>query len=251
MFKEKMIYCFDLDETLCFRNSNSDSYKNARPDQIMIDHVNKLYSCGNKIVIFTARGSSSGINWKDITENQLLKWGVSYSELIMGKPSYDIIIDDKAINSEDYRKKITRKTGFVASSFDLLHAGHCLFLKEARENCDYLIAAIQEDPTIDDFNNRPLRSPKNKPIQSIRERLIQLDSCKYVDEIVQYKTEGDLERILKNIKPSIRFLGSEYIGVAATGQNLSEEVFYHERNHNYSSSNLRKRIHDDSVKNSI
>ena len=96
------------------------------------------------------------------------------------------------------------KIGITFSTFDLLHAGHVLMLKEAKESCDYLIAGLQTDPTID----RP--GTKNKPVQSIIERQIQLEGCKYVDEIIVYQTERDVEDILKTKTINARILGVEY-----------------------------------------
>ena len=127
------------------------------------------------------------------------------------------------------------KIGITASCFDLLHAGHCLMLKDAKNQCDKLIVALQRDPSID-------RPEKNKPIQSLEERRIQLEAVKYVDEIVLYDTEADLLDILNKIKPDIRVLGTDYINKDFTGKNLNIELFYHERNHSWSSSELRKRI---------
>jgi len=108
-------------------------------------------------------------------------------------------------------------------------------LKDAKNQCDKLIVALQRDPSID-------RPEKNKPIQSLEERRIQLESVKYVDEIVLYDTEADLLEILNKIKPDVRVLGTDYINKDFTGKNLNIELFYHERNHPWSSSELRKRI---------
>jgi glycerol-3-phosphate cytidylyltransferase len=105
------------------------------------------------------------------------------------------------------------KIGIVASSFDLLHAGHVMMLREARSNCDHLIAALQTDPTID-------RPEKNKPVQTIVERYIQLSAVKYVDEIVTYATEQDLEDILEMYPIDIRVLGEEYRDKDFTGREI-------------------------------
>ena len=251
MSEKKLTYCFDLDETICARESGED-YSKSFPISGMIDFINKLYDSGHNIIIFTARGSSSGLCWKDVTEEQCKRWGLKFHKIILGKPSYDIFVDDKAVNASNFRKKNgIGVVGFVASSFDLLHAGHCLFLKEAKANCDHLIAALQSDPTGEDFLKRPIKKPKSKPIQSVNERKIQLDSCKYIDEILQYDTEEELEALLEKIKPDIRFLGSDYRGIRVTGEKYCGRFFYHERNHNYSSSELRKRIYDDSIKNFV
>lgn len=96
-----MIIYIDIDETIC-RSPNKD-YPNSTPIQENIDKANKLYDEGHKIVYWTARGSSSGIDWTELTTNQLNKWGVKYHEVKLGKPSYDLFIDDKAINTEDWK----------------------------------------------------------------------------------------------------------------------------------------------------
>mgnify|MGYP004463272173 FL=1 len=128
------------------------------------------------------------------------------------------------------------KVGFTCSCFDLLHAGHILMLKDAKEQCDKLIVGLQTDPSID----RPLT--KNKPIQSLRERKIQLEAVKYIDDIFVYETESDLIDLLKLVKPDIRILGSDYKDESFTGDDLNIPVYYHERDHDYSSSDLRKKI---------
>ena len=128
------------------------------------------------------------------------------------------------------------KIGFTCSCFDLLHAGHILMLKDAKEQCDKLIVGLQTDPSID----RPLT--KNKPIQSLRERKIQLEAVRYVDDIFVYETESDLIDLLKLVKPDIRILGSDYKDKSFTGDDLNIPIYYHERDHDYSSSDLRKKI---------
>lgn len=125
--------------------------------------------------------------------------------------------------------------GITASSFDLLHAGHIEMLEESKKNCDYLICCLQTDPTID-------RPHKNKPIQSIVERYIQLKAVKFVDEIIPYESEDDLIDILKIKMPHIRFLGEEYRTKDFTGKDLSMNFFYNKRQHRFSTSELRHRI---------
>lgn len=131
--------------------------------------------------------------------------------------------------------------GFTCSTFDLLHAGHLLMLKEIREQCDYLIVGLQTNPAID----RP--DSKNKPIQSIVERRIQLESVKYVDEIVVYDTEKDLEDILLSFPINVRFLGEEYKSKEFTGKKICSDlgitIRFNTRNHNFSSSELRERVY--------
>ena len=124
--------------------------------------------------------------------------------------------------------------GFTCSCFDLLHAGHILMLQYAKARCDKLIVGLQTDPT-----DRP---EKNSPIQSLEERRIQLEAVKYVDEVFTYDTEKDLYKKLLDINPDVRILGSDYIGKSFTGDDLDIEIYYHERKHNYSSTNLRQNI---------
>lgn len=230
-----MKYCFDLDETICLTPSDR-QYRNAIPYVPVIDRINRLYDDGHEITIFTARGSSSGIDYTDLNREQLSRWGVKYHKLIdKGKPSYDLFVDDRAISASEWRQREgIRLVGFVASCFDLLHAGHCLYLKEARSVCDYLVAALQEDPSVD-------RPEKNKPIQTLEERRIQLESVKYVDEVVTYRTEHDLEILLDRIRPNVRILGSDAKGKPITGHTYCANIYYHERNHHWSSSNIRNR----------
>ena len=131
---------------------------------------------------------------------------------------------------------IVSTIGFTCSCFDLLHAGHILMLQDAKRQCDKLIVGLQTDPTID----RP--DTKNKPIQSFEERKIQLEAVKYVDEVFIYDTEEELYKKLLFINPDVRILGSDYIGKSFTGDDLDIEIHYHERKHNYSTTNLRKKI---------
>ena len=125
--------------------------------------------------------------------------------------------------------------GITASCFDLLHAGHILMLKEAKSACDYLIVALQVDPTID-------RPSKNKPIQSFFERWVQVSAVKYVDEIIPYSTESELLTILQNYNIEVRILGEEYETKPFTGNNLDMEYYFNKRTHEYSSTELKKRI---------
>jgi len=132
------------------------------------------------------------------------------------------------------------KIGFNCSSFDLLHAGHVTMLKMEKQLCDYLIVALQIDPTID----RP--GVKNKPVQSSYERYVQLQACKYVDEILIYETEFDLLQLLMTQHIDIRFLSEEYLNRDFTGKQWcidnGIEIHYHKRQHVYSSSELRSRV---------
>ena len=132
------------------------------------------------------------------------------------------------------------KVGFTCSTFDLLHAGHVQMLKDAKEECDYLIVGLQTDPTID----RP--DTKKKPIQTLVERSIQLKAVKYVDEVIPYETEKDLEDILQMYNISVRIIGEEYQGKNFTGKEICVKkhikIVYNKREHRFSSTDLRERI---------
>lgn len=141
------------------------------------------------------------------------------------------------LNCDNYEYIKGKTIGATFSCWDLLHAGHNLFLKEARENCDILVVGLQTDPTID-------RPEKNKPIQTLTEREIQIQSCRWVDYYFIYDTEQDLYNKIKKLNPSIRFLGDDYVGKKFTGCDLPITLFFHKRTeHNYSSTNLRKNIY--------
>ena len=133
------------------------------------------------------------------------------------------------------------KVGFTCSTFDLFHAGHVIMLKEAKMQCDYLIVGLQTDPTID-------RKEKNKPVQSIFERYVQLQACKYVDEIVVYATEKDLVDILLSYPINVRILGDEYEHKEFTGRNECIErdikFYFNKREHTFSTTELRQRVVD-------
>ncbi|MEN9881481.1 MAG: hypothetical protein RLZZ308_664 [Candidatus Parcubacteria bacterium] len=129
------------------------------------------------------------------------------------------------------------KIGFTCGAFDLCHAGHMLMFKECKEHCDYLIVGLHTDPTLD-------RPTKNKPVQTLEERRIQLESVKYVDKVITYDTEADLYALLQDNPHHIdvRIIGADWKGEPFTGHDLPIEVVFNSRNHNYSSSELRKRI---------
>jgi glycerol-3-phosphate cytidylyltransferase len=133
------------------------------------------------------------------------------------------------------------KIGITFSSFDLLHAGHIKMLEEAKSQCDYLICGLQTDPTLD-------RPEKNRPIQTVVERYIQLKGCKFVDEVVPYATEQDLEDVLRSFKVDVRIVGDEYMDKQYTGRKYCEEsgieLYYNKREHRFSSSGLRKEIQE-------
>ena len=138
-----------------------------------------------------------------------------------------------------------KRIGLTCSTFDLFHSGFFFFLEEAKRQCDYLIAAIQVDPTLD-------RQTKNKPVQSIIERQIQVSACKHVDEIIVYSTEKELEDIFMALPIDVRILGEEYKDTEYTGKEICMkrgiELYFNKRDHFFSSSDLRQRVFDAEAK---
>ena len=142
-----------------------------------------------------------------------------------------------------------KPVGFTCSTFDLLHAGHILMLAEAKTICDYLIVGVQSDPTID----RP--GIKNKPVQSIVERYVQLSAVKFVDEIIVYNTEKDLEDMLMFLPITVRIIGEEYKDKDFTGKQICEDrgvkIWYNSRSHRFSSSELRQRTYQSEMEKTL
>ena len=134
------------------------------------------------------------------------------------------------------------KIGFTCGAFDLLHAGHVVMLKEAKENCDKLIVGLQTDPSID-------RKEKNKPVQTVVERYTQLKAVSYVDEIIPYLTESDLDDILAMYHIDVRILGVEYKEKDFTGKDICRkrgiDLYFNKRDHRFSTSDLRRRVCGD------
>ena len=134
------------------------------------------------------------------------------------------------------------KIGITFSTFDLLHAGHVAMLREAKSKCDYLMVGLQSDPTID----RP--DTKNKPIQTMFERYLQLKAVEYVDEVIPYQTESDVIDILQTLPIDVRILGKEYKEKDFTGKDICNqrgiELYFNTRDHRFSTTDLRKRVCD-------
>lgn len=225
----------DIDETICFYTGKR-RYDLSIPNYDNISKINKLHDDGWKVIYWTARGSTSGIDSLDHTISQLDKWGCKYHDIVTGttknpKPHFDMLIDDKAKRIEE----LPGKVGFTCSSFDILHPGHAIMLKDCKNVCDHLIIGLQTDPTID-------RATKNKPIQSFEERKIMIESIKYVDEVVEYSTEDELRELIISINPDVRILGTDWKGKEYTGFELDIPIYWHVRDHDYSTTNLRLKI---------
>lgn len=137
------------------------------------------------------------------------------------------------------QKSLTNRTGFTCSTFDLLHAGHVQMLREAKAQCDYLLVGLQVDPSYD-------RPEKNKPIQTLVERYIQLSAISYVDEIIPYQSEDDLRDILQLYDIDVKIMGEEYRNKDFTGRDICKargiQLYFNKRDHRFSSSGLRARI---------
>ena len=133
------------------------------------------------------------------------------------------------------------KTGFIASTFDIIHPGYAMMLKECKDNCNYLVVGLHENPVLE-------REDKNSPILSLHERFLVLKSIRYIDEIAPYKNEDELLNLLYFYKPDVRFLGSDYdtpeMKKKITGRLLCKETYYITRFHNYSSSGIREKIYE-------
>ena len=136
--------------------------------------------------------------------------------------------------------RMDKTIGFTCGAFDLLHAGHIVMLKEAKDNCDHLIVGLQTDTSID-------RQEKNRPVQSVFERYIQLRAVKYIDEIIPYDTEQSLLDLLEATPIHLRFVGEDWTDKQFTGKGL-HEIFYTSRAHSFSSTNLRNKINESSSK---
>ena len=237
-----MKYCFDLDGTICdtpLRPSDlKPGYLESTPYLFMVEQVNRLYDEGNKIIIMTARGRGSGIDWTDLTIEQLDRWGVKYHDLepMFHKPTADLFIDDKAINVEDWKKTLPLKKGIVAGAFDIIHPGYIRMFKDAKQHCNHLTVALHEDPSM-------ARPHKLKPVQTVEERREILLAFKDVDDVVVYQAEDTFLSYLEDYE--IRFLGTDYLDGSYTGKDLPIDIVWLDReNHNYSSTKLKFDIYN-------
>jgi cytidyltransferase-like protein len=228
-----MRYCLDLDNTICITPKNE--YEKSIIIEKAKNLINKLYDNGNYIIINTARGASSGIDWTDFTKKQLGDWGVKYNELVTNKkPNADVFIDDKNMSIEEWYNSDKFPKGFIAGTFDIVHNGYIKLFEFAKEHCNKLMVAIHEDPSLE-------KNEKSKPIHTLEERIEILKSIKHIDEILIYQTEEDLHELIRLMKPNVRFLDETYKNKKITGENLCP-IIYHERKHHYSYTNLRNKI---------
>ena len=238
-----MRYCFDLDGTICHTplspDDNRPGYLDSTPFPFMVDTVNRLYDEGNYIIIFTARGKSSGIDWSDLTKRQLQRWGVKYNQLepMFLKPNADIFIDDKGINVEEWKKTQPQKKGIVAGAFDIMHPGYTRMFSFAKQHCNHLTVALHVNPTIE-------RSWKMTPVQSVEDRKEILLSLKDVDEVVTYDFESEFIDLLESGDYHLRFLGDDYDDGSYSGVGIGIPIVWIPRNeHVYSTTRLKNLIY--------
>jgi len=188
-----MTYCFDIDGTICETTENS-SYENAKAYPSVVAAINKLYDQGHTVFLYTARGSVSGKDWSELTNKQVKSWGIKCHEVKMGKPFYDLMIDDRSINANMWRSTLNKKTALVHGVFDNLNADTCLKLKKLKEEkYNNIVAAIQSDPILDDES-------KKSPINSLKDRIEVLKSISYINEIIPYRVEKDIKSISEQIR---------------------------------------------------
>lgn len=234
---------FDLDRTLCETDSND--YAHAKPIEYRIKAVNDLYDAGNHIKVYTARHMSR--HQGDIakvyetsyqeTKAQLISWGLKHHELIMGKPSGDVIVDDIAISDKDFFKKYGKR-GVIVGNFDVLHPGYIMMFQEAKKHCDFLTIALHIDPTLE-------RKVKLPTILSTEERTNTLLSLIYVDQVIPYNTEQNLYDLLVEQNFDIRFAGSDYHEKNFTGSELPIPMHYIDRSHGWSTTKFKNKIYHD------
>ena len=218
-----MKYCFDLDNTIC--RTDGKDYVSSTPLTEIINRINYLYDDGHEIIIFTARGMGKFNgnvklvyeHYYEMTKSQLDNWNIKYHELILGKPSFDFFIDDKNFSIQEFKSRIKPKVGFIAGAFDLIHPGYIHMFETIKNNCDYLIVGLHENPNLQTKNKIDI-------VLSSEDRRYILSSIKYIDQVIDYKTEEDLYRILLTNKIDVRFLGEDYRGKIFTGSDLPIEI---------------------------
>ena len=238
-----MNYCFDLDGTICDtplrKEDLKPEYLESVPFPYMVEQVNRLYDEGHKIIIMTARGRGSGIDWTGLTIEQLDRWGVKYHELepMFHKPTADLFIDDKGINVEDWKKTLPPKKGIIAGAFDVIHPGYIKMFKDAKTYCNHLTVALHLDPSIE-------RDVKLKPVHTKEERREILLALEDIDDVVFYEVENQFLNYLRSGEYNVRFLGTDYLKGNYTGKDISIDIVWLSRDHDYSTTRLKTLIYN-------
>lgn len=237
-------YCFDLDNTLCMTKGND--YESCIPIKSRIDVVNKLFDEGHEIIVYTARGMTTYNksvslvydNLYNKTKEQIVNWGIKHHVLILGKPSYDEFICDKAYNSEDWFASLNYQynTGFIAGSFDVIHPGYIHMFQECSNHCNKLVVGLHIDPS--------LENGKKTPVLSVKDRKTILSSLKFVHNVVEYETEDQLRSILISGNYDVRFLGDDYSNKSFTAKDLNIPVMFISRDHGWSTTKFKELIHE-------
>ena len=188
-----MTYCFDIDGTIC---SKDVEYEDAKAYPSVVAKINSLYDEGHTIILYTARGSKTGLDWTELTNQQVKKWGVKCHEVKLGKPFYDLIIDDRAINADLWRSRLNLKTCLVTGVFESINLELCVQLKRLRKKFNNIVVAIQSDPSLED---RSAKSPKT----SLEDRITMLKSIRDIDEILVFRINSDIKLIASQIQAEI------------------------------------------------
>ena len=197
-----MIYCFDVDGTICTLTNGK--YRRAKPIQTMIDRINQLFDLGHYIKIYTARGmtKSDPKKWYMLTHEQLQKWGVKYHSLIMGKPSADFYVDDKAVPAEKFVGQLTVPLVFTNGCFDIIHAGHIKLLREASRYGN-VVVGVNSDNSVKRIKG------DSRPINNLDARMTVLSAIRYIWHVVDFD-EDTPENLIKELKPDILVKGSDW-----------------------------------------
>lgn len=204
-----MRYAFDIDNTLV-RTVGSD-YENSSPIQHRIDSVNRLYDEGHTIYLFTARGSASGRDLREFTEQQMNRFGIKFHRLIMGKPDVDVFVDDKAISVnewDDTKTVCSPPVIWTNGCYDILHVGHIRLFQHCRELAKLcggrFVVGIDSDNRVKELKG------SNRPVNNQHDRAELLLSIKGVDGVYIYDTADQLDQIISMLSPKIMVVGDEY-----------------------------------------
>ena len=188
-----MTYCFDIDGTICDKDVE---YQEAKAYRSVVAKINSLYDEGHTIILYTARGSKTGLDWTELTNQQVKKWGIKCHEVKLGKPFYDLIIDDRAINADLWRSRLNLRTCLITGVFDLINIELCAQLKRLRKKFNNIVVAIQSDPSLEDKN---AKSPKT----ALEDRITMLKSIRDIDEILVFRVNSDIKHIAPQIQAEI------------------------------------------------
>ena len=239
-----MRYCFDLDGTICNtplrKDNKKPGYLESTPIPFMVEQVNRLYDEGNYIIIMTARGRGSGIDWTELTTEQLNRWGIKYHELepMFHKPDAGIFIDDRGVNAEDWMKAQPQKKGIIAGAFDIIHPGYIRMFADAKQHCNHLTVALHIDPSTE-------RPHKLAPVQTFDERMEILFGLRHIDDVILYENEEKYLSYLRSGEYDCRFIGTDYREGNYTGKDIDIEIVWLDREtHNYSSTRLKDQIYE-------